>query len=1072
MNPLAGFSRLLRGGRADRRVWRQGRAAHIEVRGVSRLDAGELDAALAAQPGVAWARTVPVLGRVVVALERDDDLATSELVDAIERFELDHGVSGEPFPSDRADHPADREPFDRDLTALVADGLGLGVALAGRMASLARLPVELAGVVTFVQSQPWVRHRLQSTFGRVPADMGLALTNAAAAALSQGPLGLLADAGQRVLLLRETTSANLAWERAEPALTAGTASLPPPVAAAASEAVDGADRHAARPGPAEAYADVAGPVSLLAGASMVFARSRLRRAAAVALAGTPKAAVVGVDAFAAELHRVLADRGVVCFDRGALRRIDRVDSVVVDGALLRAGDGNDADGELAPGARELVDAARRADFMVAVADSDARLVDRLGADVLVDGGERLADSVRMLQDDGCGTLVIAAGPSSATRAWWQAECGLGLFDADGRPPWGAQLIATEGGLENAVLIVEAAAAARRVSRDSAAVALGSSAVGALMAATGPAASGSSLAAVNLAALAAMGHGARQAGALAGLRVEPRDGDPPWHAVATDEVLERLGSSHAGLSEHEAAQRLADLPPAADESLGLWEAFADELANPLTPVLAVAAGLSAAVGSPSDAGLVGGVVGLNALIGAAQQVRVDRAVRALADASADADVRVRRAGSELWVAAAELVPGDIIMLEAGDAVPADCRIIRALSVEADESSLTGESLPVAKSAGPSDAAAVADRTSMLYEATAVSAGEVEAVVVAVGAATEAGRASAGDAVISRGVEERIGELTRLTLPVALAGGLFVTGVGLLRRQPLRDAVAPGVSLGVAAVPEGLPLLATVSELSGAKRLASRGALARNPRAIDTLGRVDVLCVDKTGTLTGGRIELRGRQRRCPQLLPGRPHPDRRAHRRGQRPRLARSPPRRGAPPPDRPGRARRGRQCRRGRRRGDPLVAAAGGAALRARPRLPRRARAQWAILAAVRQGGARGGAAPVRHMGPPRRSPPARRRRQAAARGHRRAAGPPRSSGARRRRTGRVEPAGPRRRSDRQAAPPRLPRAGRPRAARGSRGRGPAPPGWAAGRHGDRGSSEHGGGHRRASSGSSTVAGR
>ena len=403
-------------------------------------------------------------------------------------------------------------------------------------------------------------------------------------------------------------------------------------------------------------------------------------------------------------------------------------------------------------------------------------------------------------------------------------------------------------------MVEAAAAARRVSRDSAALSLGSSAVGAVMAATGPAAPGRSLAAVNLAALAAMGHGARQAGALAGLRVEPRDGGPPWHALATDEVLERLGSSDAGLSEHEAAQRLAARPEAADESLGLGEAFADELANPLTPVLAVAAGLSAAVGSPSDAGLVGSVVGLNALIGAAQQVRVDRAVRALADSSADADVRVRRAGTELWVPAGELVPGDILMLEAGDAVPADCRIIRALSVEADESSLTGESLPVAKSAEASDAAAVADRTSMLYEATAVSAGEVEAVVVAVGAATEAGRASAGDAVISRGVEERIGELTRLTLPVALAGGLIVTGVGLLRRQPLRGAVAPGVSLAVAAVPEGLPLLATVSELSGAKRLARRGALARNPRAIDTLGRVDALCVDKTGTLTGGRIEL--------------------------------------------------------------------------------------------------------------------------------------------------------------------------------------------------------------------------
>jgi cation-transporting P-type ATPase I len=257
--------------------------------------------------------------------------------------------------------------------------------------------------------------------------------------------------------------------------------------------------------------------------------------------------------------------------------------------------------------------------------------------------------------------------------------------------------------------------------------------------------------------------------------------------------------------------------------------------------------------PTPAWLAG-VVALNALIAAVQRVRVDRAVGELEEASSHNEVRVRRDGAVVTVPTDGLVPGDVIVLESGDAVPADCRLLRADSLELDESSLTGESLPVAKSAEPTGAPAVADRTSMLYEGSAVAVGEAEAVVVATGAATETGRAAMGPSVISQGVEERLEELSRITLPVAAAGGLVVTGAGLLRGQGLRRSLAPGVNLAVAAVPEGLPLLATVAQLSAARRLADRGAMARNPQAIETLGRVDVLCVDKTGTLTGGAIEL--------------------------------------------------------------------------------------------------------------------------------------------------------------------------------------------------------------------------
>jgi cation-transporting P-type ATPase I len=434
-----------------------------------------------------------------------------------------------------------------------------------------------------------------------------------------------------------------------------------------------------------------------------------------------------------------------------------------------------------------------------------------------------------------------------------ADCSLGLLDREG-PPWAAHLLATEAGLEDAVVLVEAAATAHEVSRQSAALALGGSGTGALLGAvsTQPAAR-QALAAVNVAALAAMANGVRAAVALRDRRVVIRDAGPAWHALEPDEVLDLLDVSDQGLTEDEAAARLAERPLASDERLTLARAFVEELANPLTPVLAVGATLAAAVGAPSDAGLVGGVVALNALVSATQRVRVDRAVGEL-EASAPAVTRARRGGQVVTVAAADVVPGDVVVLESGDAVPADCRILTADNLEVDESSLTGESLPVAKSPEPSDAAAVADRTSMLYEGTAVAAGEAEAVVVTAGADTEAGRASEGASVISRGVEERLEQLSRLTLPLAVAGGLVVTGTGLLRSQPLRQALAPGVNLAVAAVPEGLPLLATVAQLSAARRLAARGALARNPQAIETLGRVDVLCVDKTGTLTGGAIEL--------------------------------------------------------------------------------------------------------------------------------------------------------------------------------------------------------------------------
>ena len=210
---------------------------------------------------------------------------------------------------------------------------------------------------------------------------------------------------------------------------------------------------------------------------------------------------------------------------------------------------------------------------------------------------------------------------------------------------------------------------------------------------------------------------------------------------------------------------------------VWaEPSIDELANPLTPLLGLGAALSAAVGSAVDAALVGGVVGVNALVGAGQRMQTERSLQRL-ERQGDLMVTVRVAGGTERVPWDSLVVGDVIELEAGDTVPADSRLLVADNLEVDESTITGESLPVAKSVEATPGAPVPDRLSMLFEGASIAAGSAVALVVAVGVDTETGRstAAAGDPPAS-GVEQRLSHLTKMTLPVSLVGGAAVTGLG--------------------------------------------------------------------------------------------------------------------------------------------------------------------------------------------------------------------------------------------------------------------------------------------------------
>jgi calcium-translocating P-type ATPase len=472
-------------------------------------------------------------------------------------------------------------------------------------------------------------------------------------------------------------------------------------------------------------------------------------------------------------------------------------------------------------------------------------------------GGNTAEAVAHLQREG-RVVALIAGPDEAALA--TADCGIAVVQHADRPvPWHADLIAADG-LGGAAALLGACRLARDVSRHSVLLALTGSTVSAVTA-LGPPIPGRRLArpklpvslGVDLAALASLAHGHLSARRLTP-PVTAAITQVAWHRLPTADVLAHLGSGPEGLSAAEARTRR---PPAAAAEPSplqrLASHFGEELVNPLTPVLAIGAGLSLAVGSALDAAMVASVVVADAGIGAVQQFRAEKAIAAL-DRTAAQQVGVRRDGSELVVAAAELVVGDIVRLAAGEGVPADCRLLDCDSLETDESSLTGESLPVAKIPAASDAVALAERHCMLYAGTAVAAGRGTAVVVATGADTAAGRAAAGARAPRTGVEASLQGLAARATPIALGAGAVTIASNLVRGRPVPETLATGVSLAVAAVPEGLPILATAAQLAAGKRLAAHGVLVRNVRAVEALGRVDVLCVDKTGTLTEGILRV--------------------------------------------------------------------------------------------------------------------------------------------------------------------------------------------------------------------------
>ncbi len=901
-------ARELIGAAPARRCWRGDDRCWIEVRGLAGDDDHALRPALLdavrGLPGVRSARLNDAVSRLVVAVDGTGP-SLADLCRLVADVEARVGAQHRRCaPSDL---PGDGVELGGRLLAATANGFGLCAATAGRILVWPRVPAGVIAAVTLVDYQPRLRAVVEARLGPGAADTALAVTGASLYTLGQAPASLAVDCLRHVLRAGESAAAAQAWHRHEPAL-AEHAEL--------TDAGPAPERPCPLPpGPVERHADRSAVAQGFAAAAVGLLTRDPNAAATAAVVTAPRAARNAREAFAATLNRALADRyDVLPLRPEALRLLDRIDAVLIDPrvlitpelrvARLRGTSERDRPriwewaetrvqrGELTAGwhpvppanttggnghsstdvfvghvphplAAGLVAEIRRADAEVISVVSDDLGDLRPSFDELheVRGSidAALRDAVTSLQTEGRTVAVVSGAAAEALRA---ADLAIGLAGPDDVPPWHADLLLTD--LAAAWRIVRALPAARRASRRGVELATSATVLGSMLMIPG---------------VRGLGPGPVTAGAAAGLVTglwlargvlsAPTPAPAPlqqWHAMSADRVREALPRpDHAGPRHRSLLAASAGVPatvlgtiagPPLRLAAELTGAVREELSDPLTPVLAVGSAASALLGSPIDAILVGSVLTGNAVLAASQQIRAERLLRRLLAVQDPPARRLTDDGGYRSVAAAGLLPGDLVEVRSGEVIPADCRLLDAVDLEVDESALTGESLPVAKETAATPGAAVAERRCMLFATTTVVAGTGVAVVTAVGAQTQVRRAAAvapaqGSAV---GLQSQLRDLTNRALPFSLAGGTLVSGLGLLRLAPLRQAVASGVAVAVAAVPEGLPLVATLAQQASARRLSAAGALVRSPKSVEALGRVDVVCFDKTGTLSENRLRV--------------------------------------------------------------------------------------------------------------------------------------------------------------------------------------------------------------------------
>lgn len=341
--------------------------------------------------------------------------------------------------------------------------------------------------------------------------------------------------------------------------------------------------------------------------------------------------------------------------------------------------------------------------------------------------------------------------------------------------------------------------------------------------------------------------------------------PPqaWHTKTSEQVLQQLQSSITGLSSTEAAQRLLSNGPnelKEGKRISAWQIFLGQFKSLIVWILIVAGIISGVLGETVDAIAILAIVVLNAVIGFYQEHSAEKSIAALKKMAAP-QAKVWRDGAIKAVPAAEIVTGDVLELEAGDLVAADARLLSAASFKCVESALTGESEAVEKQAVTLDQAEVplGDRKNMIFMGTSVAAGSGRALVVATAMQTEiggiAGLLAEAGADEDTPLQQKLTSFGRILVWASLGIVALLFVLGLLRGMPFLELFMTAVSLAVAAVPEGLPTVVTIALALGVMRMSRRRALVRKLPAVETLGSTNVICTDKTGTLTVGEMTVR-------------------------------------------------------------------------------------------------------------------------------------------------------------------------------------------------------------------------
>ncbi len=887
------------GGPRARRSSSHGPRRWIEVRGLDGADGERIgDAVLSAvwaTPGVHDAVLITPVSRILVTVG-DDGPSAARLCTVVAEAERATGSAAR--ASAGISLPGDDQVIAARAAATAVAAAAVGVAMAGGALGLPRIAGAVSVPGALLDHTPALRRQIEERLGADAADMLFAVANSATAALTTSPVAAAAEAVGRALLTVEAWTARRAWQDREPDL----ARRPTTGGAARTSRVE-AYRGAAR---VDHYANRAAAIGIGA-AAVVGVTGNADLAAAAALVTIPKPLRATRDAFGCAMTRGLdAHHGSLVLAPRALRLLDRVDAIVIDpralytrdltvsrirgltnshrGAAWEAARRALERGELGigwhplsaiaaetdigevlvspvrdPYSSALLAEARRTNLrVVSVADDGLRSLSQ-GFDELheVDGSldHAVAATVSALTAEGATVALVTTPAMSAPHA---AHLTVAVMRDDDPPPWGADVFATD--LTAAWRILRALPVASRASDQAARLSASASALGALMLVPGVIGRGPG--SVSVGAVASLWTGYSAANRVfrdKSPQPEPRH---DWHALPAHEVCRLLPRPADDCAPAEEAPQTAESKGV--QALRAAREFVAEmrhdLDDPITPLLITGAAASALLGSAVDAVLVTGVLLANAAVSAEQQLHAEHVLNrllAVQEPPARRQIGPLDTGSHESVAADRLRVGDIIEVRGGEVIPADARLLEASDVEVDESALTGESLPVTKSVAATPGAPLAERECMIFGGSTMLSGTALAVVTGVGPGMEMRRAMAMAPRKSReiGLHTQLRHITNRALPVSIAGGALVGVLGGLRGLPLRHALASAVSVMVTAVPEGLPLVATLAQQAAARRLSDKAVLVRNPHCVEAFARLDVVCFDKTGTLSENHLRVR-------------------------------------------------------------------------------------------------------------------------------------------------------------------------------------------------------------------------